>query len=251
MIADFEVFGRDVVSVADVATALGVATDSRRLKNAIHELVKLGWLSPLSTRGAYEFLPARGGPHPRGDPLVEARAVRARRPDFSLAVIGSGASFLRGFSERAPNRYAVAVDKRQGGSVALMVAYDVVKTTAKRISDIPDLHDVPVSDAAHLLADAALWPRTSGDLRDADHWLRRVLKTTDPAAAAVVARRAGTAAAARMAYIAARFDSPIVAAAIVETLTDRARTCIGTAGDPLVARDPALGVDDRIGVATR
>jgi len=251
VVADFEMFGRDVVSVSDVATALGAAPDSRRLKNAIHMLVQLGWLRPLPTRGVYEFLTARGGPSPGGDPLVEARAVRARRPDFGLAVVGSGAAFLRGFSERAPTQYAVAVDKHQGGSVALTIAYDVVKTTAERISGIPDLRDVPVSDAAHLLADAALWPSTTGDLRDADHWLRRALDATDPAAAAAIALRAGTAAAARMAYIASRFDAPTVAAAIAATLTGRAKTSIGRAGDPIVARDPALGVDDRLGVATR
>ncbi len=131
------------------STRFGGGVSSRRLKNAIHTLVRLGWLRPLPTRGSYEFLAARGGPYPSGDPLVEARAVRARRPDFSLAIIGTGAAFLRGFSERAPGRYTVAIDHGQGGSVALTAAYDVVKTTAKRIADIPDLHDVPVSDAAH------------------------------------------------------------------------------------------------------
>jgi len=249
-IADFEMFGRDVVSVNDVAAALGVTADSRRLKNAIHTLVRLGWLRPLPTRGSYEFLAARGGPYPSGDPLVEARAVRAKRPDFSLAIIGTGAAFLRGFSERAPGRYTVAIDHGQGGSVALAAAYDVMKTTAKRIADIPDLRDVPVSDAAHLLADAALWPAAAGDLRNADHWLRRALEATEPDAAAAVARRVGTAAAARMAYLASRFDAPEVALVVAATLPGRARTSIGQAGARIVARDPSLGVVDRLGVAT-
>jgi len=109
---------------------------------------------------------------------------------------------------------------------------------------------VPVSDAAHLLADAALWPEASGDLRDADHWLRRALEATEPATAAAVARRIGTAAAARMAYLARRFDAPEVAGAVVATLPGRARTSIGSADAPVIARDASLGVVDRLGVAT-
>ena len=249
-IADFEMFGREVVFVHDVAAALGVTADSRRLKNAIHALVRLGWLRRLPTRGSYEFLPARGGPYPSGDPLVEARAVQAKRPDFSLAIVGTGAAFLRGFSERAPGRYTVAIDHGQGGSVALAAAYDVVKTTAKRIADIPDLRDVPVSDAAHLLADAALWPAAAGDLRNAEHWLGRALEATEPGAAAAIARWVGTAAAARMAYLASRFDAPEVAAAVAATFPGRARTWIGSADAPVVARDASLGVVDRLGVAT-
>lgn len=251
VIADFEMFGRDVVSVDDVGRALGEAQDSRRVKNTIHTLVRLGWLRPLPTRGTYEFLSARGGPYSGGDPLVGARAVRKKRPDFRLAVVGSGAAFLRGFSERAPNQYVIAADKRQGGSVALNAAYDVVRTTAARIDDVPELRGVPVSDAVHLLADAALWPATVGDLRDVDHWLRRALADVEPPTAAAAARRVGTAAAARMSYLAERFGAPAVAAAIAETLPHRAKTFIGNPTAPIVARDPALGVDDRLGVATR
>src|SRR5450759_113995 len=101
-VADFEIFGHDVVSTDDVATALGVAADSRPLKNAIQTLVRLGWLRPLPARGRYEFLGARGGPFPSGDPLIEARAVRSRRPDFRLAIVGTGAAFLRGFETEKP-----------------------------------------------------------------------------------------------------------------------------------------------------
>lgn len=250
-IADFEIFGRDVVSTEDVATALGVAADSRRLKNAIQVLVQLGWLRPLPTRGWYEFLGARGGPFPSGDPLIEARAVRSRRPDFRLAVVGTGAAFLRGFAERAPDRYAVAIDRDQGGSVALAAAYGVIKTIETRLAGIPDLGGVPVSDPAHLLADAGLWPSACGDLRDADHWLRRALKVASPEQVAAVADRVGHAAAARMAYLADRFGGSDVAAGIVETLPGRARTRIGPAGAPVVVRDATLGVEDRLGVATR
>jgi predicted transcriptional regulator of viral defense system len=250
IVADFEMFGRDVVSTRDVARAIDATAGSPRVENAVRTLVELGWLRPLPTRGAYEFMPARGGPFPAGDPLVEARAVRAKRPDFRLAVVGSGAAFLRGFSERPPAEYAIAIDKRQGGSVALAAAYDVVKTTGERIAGIPDLHGIAVSDAAHLLADAALWPDRVGDVRDSDHWLRRALAATEPAAAATTARRVGTAAAARMAYLASRFGARDVAAAVAATLRGRARTFIGKASAPVVARDPTLGVDDRLGVAT-
>lgn len=251
IVADFEMFGRDVVSMTDVASALEVPADSVRVENAVRTLVELGWLRPLPARGTYEFMPARGGPYPGGDPLVEARAVLTKRPDFRLAVVGSGAAFLRGYSERAPDQYAVAVDFRQGGSVALAAAYVIVKTSAERVADVPPVRGVPVSDAAHLLADAALWPATVGDLRNADHWLRRALADVEsPSAAAAVARRMGTAAAARMSYLSSKFGAPPVAAAVAATLKRPARTFIGRADAPLIARDPSLGVDDRLGVAT-
>lgn len=250
IVADFEMFGRTVVSMKEVALALEVTPNSLRVENAVRTLVELGWLRPLPARGAYEFMSARGGPYAGGDPLVEARAVRTRRPDFRLAVVGSGAAFLRGYSERAPDRYAVAVDKRQGGSIALASAYDLVKTTAHRIAGIPNLDDIPVSDATHLLADAALWPTRAGDMRNADHWLKRALAEVEPPIAAAAARRVGTAAAARMSYLAAKFGAPAVAAAIAATLPRRAKTFIGDPDAPIVARDPALGVDDHLGVAT-
>ena len=98
--------------------------------------MRLGWLRPLPSRGTYEFLSARGGPYSGGDPLVEARAVRKNRPDFRLAVVGSGATFLRGFSERAPNQYVIAADKRQGGSVALNAAAVVARDPALGAEDL-------------------------------------------------------------------------------------------------------------------
>jgi len=152
-----------------------------QVRNAIRTLVERGWLRPLVARGWYEFLPARGGPYPSGDPLIVARAVRRKRPDLRLAVVGTGAAFLRGFSERGPRRYVVAVDHAQGGSVAVAREYDVVKTTLARLEGIPEFGDVPVSDAAHLLADVALWPAACGDLRNGDHWLRRALAAAAPA----------------------------------------------------------------------
>jgi predicted transcriptional regulator of viral defense system len=250
IVADFEMFGRDVVSMKDVASALDAPADSLRVENAVRALVELGWLRALPARGTYEFMPARGGPYPGGDPLVEARAVLSKRPDFRLAVVGSGAAFLRGYSERAPDRYAVAIDFRQGGSVALGKVYTIIKTSGERVAAVPSLRGVSVSDATHLLADAALWPATAGDLRDADHWLRRALADVEPPSAAAAGRRMGTAAAARMSYLAAKFGAPAVAAAIAGTLTRPARTFIGQRGAPVIERDPALGVDDRLGVAT-
>jgi predicted transcriptional regulator of viral defense system len=251
VLADFEMMGRSVVTVSDIAAALETSSSSRRTRNAIQELLSLGGLRALPSRGTYEFLPARGGPWSAGDPLTEARAALKRRPDFRLAMVGTGAAFLRGFHERPPAGYAVAIDRDQGGSVALSHAYEIVKTTWKRLDAVPTLDGVPVSDAPRLLADAALWPEVCGDLRSVDHWLSRSLQTTDAAAAAAIASRLGSAVAARMAYVAACFDAGDVAAAVRSTLHGRARTTIGDPGAPIVRRDPGLGVDDRLGVATR
>ena len=243
--------GRTIVTVSEIAAALGAATSSRRTRNAVQELVSLGWLRPLPSKGTYEFLPARGGPWSAGDPLTEARAALVRRPDFRMAIVGTGAAFLRGFSERPPARYAVAIDRDQGGSVALTHAYQTVKTTGKRLDAVPVLEGVPVSDAPRLLADAALWPELCGDLRSIDHWLGRSLRATDAATAATLTSSLGTAVAARMAYLAGCFQAPDVAAAIRSTLHGRARTTIGDPTAPIVRRDPGLGVDDRLGIATR
>jgi hypothetical protein len=54
-----------------------------------------------------------------------------------------------------------------------------------------------------------------------------------------------------MAYLAGRFGALDVAAALTKTLPGRARTRIGPARAPVVVRDATLGVDDRLGVATR
>ena len=250
IVGAFEMLSRDVVSTRDVAEALGVSTTSSRVADAVRTLVELGWLRPLPARGTYEFMSARGGPYPGGDPLLDIRAVLAKRPDFRVAVIGTGAAFLRGYAERAPHTYAVAVDKEQGGSVALGRAYELVKTRSSRIARIPVREGVPVSDAAHLLADAALWPQVCGDLRERSHWLQSALAATSPEAAAAVAAQVGSAAAARMAYLAARFDAPDIAAAVATTLPHRLKTVIGAASSPIVARDSSLGVDDHLGVAT-
>lgn len=249
VVGSFEMLSRDVVATRDIAEVLGVSTSSSRVADAVRTLVELGWLRPLPARGTYEFMSARGGPYPGGDPLVDIRAVLAKRPDFRVAVIGTGAAFLRGYAERAPHAYTVAVDKEQGGSVALAHAYDLVKTTTTRIALIPVREGVRVSDAAHLLADAALWPEACGDLRERSHWLRTALAATSAEAATAVAFRVGSAAAARMAYIAARFDAPDVAAAVAATIPHRLKTVIGAASSPVVARDSSLGVDDHLGVA--
>jgi hypothetical protein len=54
-----------------------------------------------------------------------------------------------------------------------------------------------------------------------------------------------------MSYLADRFDAPDVALAIRSTVRGRARTAIGDRTAPIVCRDPGLGVDDHLGVATR
>lgn len=250
VVADFEMSERSVVTLEDVAEALGRAASASTVRKAIHDLVELGWLRPLPSRGTYEFLVARGGPWSTGDPLVEVKGQLARRPDFRLAVIGTGAAFLRGLAERPPTRYSIAIDKAQGGSVALSSTYHVVRTTTRRLAGVPSLDGIPVSDAPRLLLDSALWPASVGDLRAADHWLSRALPNTDPDAAGRVAAMAGPATAARMAYIAAAFGADEVRNRIRLVVPARAHTAIGDARAPLWRRDPALGVEDHLGVAS-
>ncbi len=242
--------GREIVTVADVAQVLGAPVASPQTKRAVRALTAHGWIRPLATRGCYEFLAARGGPYGSGDPLVEARAVAMRRPRLSFQVVGDGAAFLRGYADRAPTTYRVAIDKTTSPSKALERVYDVVRTTPGRLFGAPDLDGVPVSDATRLLVDAALWPEAAGDLRDADHWLSRALRDADPKRAADAVELIGTAAAARMAYLADRFGASTTSASVRERIgRRRARTSIGPTTEELRARDSRLGVDDHVGVA--
>lgn len=250
LVAEWEMFGQRIVTVAEIAHVLGVAVASPRVERAVRALVSHRWIRPLAARGSYEFLAASGGQYGSGDPLVEARAVSLRRPGLRFQVVGDGAAFLRGYSDRAPAAYRLAVDKAATRSRALERAYVVIRTTHQRLFGASDLDGVPVSDATRLLVDAALWPQAAGDLRDADHWLTRALREADPNGAADAVDLIGTAAAARMAYLADQFGSSNVAASVRERMGGRrARTSIGPASEKLHGRDARLGVDDRVGVA--
>ena len=250
LVAEWEMFGLRIVTVADVAQILGVAASSRQVERAVRNLVSHRWIRPLTARGSYEFLAASGGPYGSGDPLVEARAVSLRRPGLLLQVVGDGAAFLRGYADRAPATYGIAVDKAATRSRALERAYVVIRTTHKRLFGAPELDGVPVSDATRLLVDLALWLEAAGDLRDADHWLARALRDADPRSAADAVDLIGTAAAARMAYLADRFGASDIAASVRDRMGGRrARTSIGPASEKLHGRDARLGVDDRVGVA--
>ena len=79
-------------------------------------------------------------------------------PALRLQLIGAGAAFLRGYADRAPHRYRLAVDKTATRSRALEREYDVMRTTPERLFGAPDFDGIPVSDATRLLVDAAPRP---------------------------------------------------------------------------------------------
>ena len=62
IVADFEIFGRDVVFMRDVTRILRAETDVQRAEDAIRTLVKLGWLRRLPTRASHATIRIRDRP---------------------------------------------------------------------------------------------------------------------------------------------------------------------------------------------
>lgn len=177
------------------------AAGSHLTKTAAAErLVREGWLFPLRSRDAWEFVPAaRAGRVPSGDPWIELRALLAREPHAPVAVAFASAIWALGYTSHQPSRqtFAHGCGWRPPRSLgdARSVSYDWRLPTTRK-------DGLPVWQPATVVVAAANRPACQDDWANADDWLPETLRATTPADVVAEVRGRGTATVVRLSYFA-------------------------------------------------
>ncbi len=253
VVGELELRGATVVSAEQVAAYASVAAGSPAAYDIIRRLVAARWLRPLPVKGRYEFLPGAAGPFSREDALDPLRALFAGWEAPGQVVL-SGAAFLRGFADRAPDRFDVAVPRTRSIWRSLRSLYRFHSVVQERIFGAELVDGVPVSTRERLLLDVALWPDAIGvALRDRDHWLGRALAGADTKSVVDMLRRLDSpTATARAGYLAGAFGRGDLADAAAEIGRPRVSVPLlpATAPTPATRRDTRFNVVDPVGAAT-
>lgn len=135
---------------------------------AAERLVRLGWLLPLRTRGAWEFAPAaRAGRYKAGDPWIGFRALLAHDPDVPVAVAFESAIWELGHASHQPDRPVLAHRRgwRPPPSLGVRAVTFDWRVPAKTVRGLP------VWTEATILVAAAERPAAQGNWGNADDWL--------------------------------------------------------------------------------
>ncbi len=208
VVAELEMRNARHVTRAEIATILGVPPTAKRLDNTVADLLSRGWLRPLNVRGAYEFLPASGGPWESGDPWIEFRAAVATSPLLAPQVALGSAAFLRGLADRHPARDIIAVSATPSLPPGLRKTYQVIRATPSRLFGATPLDQLPVATPARLVLETAMWWHHAGDVWSPDHWIRSALQNADIEELREGAKRLGGAVTARAGHFARCLEVP-------------------------------------------
>lgn len=200
LLQELELRQPKVVTGSLLTEVIAAAGSSLTNAAAVERLVREGWLAPLRTRDAWEFVPAaRAGPHPSGDPWIELRALLARKPNAPVAIAFASAVWAWGFSSHPPDRLTVA---HQPGwrpprslSDARSVSYDWRLPLGYK-------DGLPVWQPATIVVAAANRPECQDNWGNADDWLPETMRATTPTDVVAEATGRGTATLARLGYFA-------------------------------------------------
>jgi predicted transcriptional regulator of viral defense system len=161
VLAELELEGTEVVTLADLTDQVaraGIGTDPRLVANRLR---RSGWLLSTATTGVWEFAPAsHAGPLGHGDPYLELRAALAKRPGLDAAICLLSALRAHGLTDRMPERLEVAVPDRSTIPAGLRRSTRVVVFDAHLPHE--RLRQVPVHAVATVLVHLATRP---GDVR--------------------------------------------------------------------------------------
>jgi len=157
-----------------LTAAIAAAGSHLEPAQAAERLVRDGWLLPLRTRDAWEFVPAsRAASISSGDPWLELRALLQHRPEAPVAVAFASAIWEHGFSMHPPSRETLA--HRPGWRTpdslddVTAVTYDWRLPTAGG-------NGLPLWQPATLVVAIAELPRWQLDWANADTWLPETMR---------------------------------------------------------------------------
>ncbi len=109
-VEQLELEGALVVTITDLAEILRREHITESARNVAYHLQREGWLGPLRTRHAWEFLPgARAGAIGSGDRFIEFRAKLAVDPTWSGVLAMESAATLHLLAQRIPESEVVAL----------------------------------------------------------------------------------------------------------------------------------------------
>jgi hypothetical protein len=186
---------------------------------AIERLVREGWLSPLRSRDAWEFIPAsRAWRYPSGDPWIELRALLARQPDAPVAAAFASAVWEMGYSSHQPARPTIAHRPGWRPPRALGDARSV--THDWRLSTW-EKDGIPVWQPATVVVGAASRPDAQDDWGNADDWLPETIRATTPMDILTEASGRSTSTLVRLAYFADWSGRPDVVEELTPLLPER------------------------------
>ncbi|MCZ7629646.1 MAG: type IV toxin-antitoxin system AbiEi family antitoxin [Microthrixaceae bacterium] len=162
--------------LGELAGTNGVTKDGTQLA---YDLRRLGWLLPLRTRGAWEFVPAaRAGRLGAGDRHIELRATLAVDPDFPGALAMESAAVALGLAGRVPAHEVLSLPPGRRRPKALdgwrLVTLAVGPDALTRIDGLPTWR------VETLLAGMACRPDAFEDWPNVAEWLPRAVATADP-----------------------------------------------------------------------
>ena len=169
-----------VVTIADLdglATEHGIDLDGTGLA---YELRRLGWLLPLRTRGAWEFVPgSRAGRHGAGDRHIELRAALAVDPDFPGALAMESAAVALGLAGRVPEQEVLSLPPGKRLPKALD-DWRVVRV-AVGPNDVTRIDGLPVWRVETFLVAMATRPDGFQDWPEVTEWLGEAVGRADVA----------------------------------------------------------------------
>jgi hypothetical protein len=144
--------------------------DDDRVRTVAYELQRRGWLGPLRTRNAWEFIPgARAGAYGSGDRLIELRAQLAINPEVPFVLAMDSAATLLGLAQHLPDNETIAAPsgtRIPKGLRGWRIVHITFPDTGTEERD-----GLPVWSLDALLAGIATRPSSYHDLAGLGQWL--------------------------------------------------------------------------------
>ncbi len=197
--------------IATTASHLGTGA-------AVERLVREGWLFPLRTRDAWEFVPAsRAGRYPSGDQWIELRALLLHRPDAPVGVAFASAVWELGYSSHQPR----PTFAHRPGWRPIRALSDARSVSYEWRLPTWDKDGLPVWYPATIVVAAANRPDAQDDWANADDWLPETMRAATLDDVLIEATERNTATLARLGYFADWSGRHDIAAAMTELLPER------------------------------
>lgn len=166
---------------------------------------------------------ARAGALPSGDPFVELRAAIARR-DLPVSLAYDSAAWLQGLSARQPNKNVLSTHCQRNLPPALR---EFRVTRIWGALEPEQIDHLPVWSVPTLLAKMAAAPYYYRDWSNVMEWLAQAFERCDADRLKREIDGASDAARVRLAYLAHRADSQLIATSLIRSASTRALTYLG------------------------